>query len=292
MTVPEPNQINSDIDSALLASFEGHGRRGWLHTEIDRWLWDGKDRKPADSRRLIEDNREEFHRYGELVAPEATNSGRPGRPAIAYLLNFGHALLYCTLSEAPRAADVREALIRTFQKHTTGELVPVSSDAVIQSTRWDRMTEAITALAVTVDRGFQTVGTEIGELRGAITAQGDRIDGLSERVDRMEARKRRDPHPNDIALFVRVVDEDYRGKCPCCEENVIVDGAGNRTELWTIDHTNGPWDNRPEHEWPACRPCNQRLFGEIGYRKQMQSEFAVFQKRYAKRRPAQMLLLT
>jgi hypothetical protein len=123
-----PANLESAMDSAIIASYEGTGRRGC--TEIDRWLWDGKERDASQSRRLIERNAEEFQRYGEFPVTVAGNPGsQGGRPSMAYLLNFQQALCYCQLSEAPRAADVREALNRAFTKLKDGELVPVTSDA-------------------------------------------------------------------------------------------------------------------------------------------------------------------
>ena len=58
--------IPADMDSVIATSFEAHGRRGWLHTEIDRWLWDGVTRDASRAAELIDRNRSEFERYGEL----------------------------------------------------------------------------------------------------------------------------------------------------------------------------------------------------------------------------------
>jgi hypothetical protein len=281
-----------DMDTAIVASFEESGRRGWLHTAIDRWLWDGRERKPAKSIELIERNLAEFERYGGVPFVSTPFQTAGGIQTVrAALLSFGQSLLYCTLSEAPRAADVREALIRTFTRYTNGELVPVTTDAAIQSASWDRMTEAISGLAATVDRGFQSVGREVGQLREEVSNTNARIDVLADRVGSIEARTRKEPKPGDVALMASIVAAHYGGKCPCCEDVLILDASGAKAEVWTVDHTNGPWDNRHEHLWPVCRTCNQHLWGEVGFRSQVRSEFAVFQKRLVKQRPEQLRLL-
>jgi hypothetical protein len=78
---------SADMESAIAVSFETSGRRGWFHTDIDLWLWDGRARDARYSRKLIERNRQEFQRYGELrdaVSRKAVEC--PGRPALAYAL--------------------------------------------------------------------------------------------------------------------------------------------------------------------------------------------------------------
>lgn len=71
---------SSKIESAMSVSFEANGLRGWLHTEIDRWLWDGRERDPSQSKKLIERNVEQFQRHGEFPATVAGNSVERGRP--------------------------------------------------------------------------------------------------------------------------------------------------------------------------------------------------------------------
>lgn len=77
-----------------------------------------------DVRKLIERNLEELQRFGICATVAQNHSGGRGRPGIEYWLNEEQALLIATLSNAPRAADVREMLIRTFMAWKRGELRP------------------------------------------------------------------------------------------------------------------------------------------------------------------------
>lgn len=64
-------------------------------------------------RELIRRNDGELKRYGFLPTVRE-NEGTKGRPGTAYLLNEPQALLLAIKSEAPRSADAREMLIRSF----------------------------------------------------------------------------------------------------------------------------------------------------------------------------------
>lgn len=71
------------------------------------------------ARELIERNRAEFERYGELLCrPTAgrqrTGFGERDYEVDSYDLNEGQAMLFATLARTPQAADVREGLIRLY----------------------------------------------------------------------------------------------------------------------------------------------------------------------------------
>ena len=68
-------------------------------------------KRPRAVRQLIERNAAELLTYG----PNATRRGAyKGQPTTEYYLNEGQALLICTLSRTPKAAEVRHALIDIY----------------------------------------------------------------------------------------------------------------------------------------------------------------------------------
>lgn len=86
--------------------------------------------RPRDIRPVIDANRPEFEALGGLRSVPANPGPRGGRPTTEYLLTEEQALLLCALSRAPRAAEVRRALIRVFAAFRRGELgSPNSLDA-------------------------------------------------------------------------------------------------------------------------------------------------------------------
>lgn len=70
---------------------------------------------------LIVPNMEELRRYGDLRAVPS-NPGKPGRPAMRYYLNREQAILVAVLSRVPKAADVREEIIKVFTAYQDGHL--------------------------------------------------------------------------------------------------------------------------------------------------------------------------
>lgn len=73
--------------------------------------------RPRDIRNLISRNLLELQEYGICVAVTQNHGGERGRPGSEYWLNEEQALLVSILSRAPRAAEVRRILIRTFQAY-------------------------------------------------------------------------------------------------------------------------------------------------------------------------------
>lgn len=84
---------------------------------------------------LIEPNRAELEGFGHLQAVTAKSSGR-GRPGTAYYLNEEQALLVAILSKAPRAAEVRSMVIRTFVavRRGAGAAIPPDVAELIRRT--------------------------------------------------------------------------------------------------------------------------------------------------------------
>lgn len=83
--------------------------------------------RSRDFRKLVKNNLTELSRYGEIRATvtrngkinELTGAG-PGAPATVYMLNEQQALLMCMFSNTPKAADVREAVIKAYVEWRRG----------------------------------------------------------------------------------------------------------------------------------------------------------------------------
>ena len=51
----------------------------------------------------------------------------------------------------------------------------------------------------------------------------------------------------------------YRGRCPCCGHEPVLDEAGLPLEGTEFDHAFHRGLNRPEHGWLVCRPCHREM---------------------------------
>jgi hypothetical protein len=277
--------ITEPADSAILAYFEQNERRGWPHTEIDRWVWNGAERSPYLSKRLIDNNHVEFQELGRLTTLDVGNlDPQGGRPYTVYLLNYEQAVLYCTLSKGPRAAGVRVALIRTHVQLIRGELVPVTTEAVAETRGLDQMTTAITDLArivgseiagltKIVGSGFTSVKEDISELRDSVSDVQTRLTIVE---TNLTFRKR--PKRQDLEDMICVVRNNYAGKCPCCHEVVILNSDGDRNEQWNVDHAYGNHNNNRRCLWAVCRSCNALFEKYAQYRSDRMPDFIVFQR--------------
>ncbi len=90
----------------------------WLAVDLDRWLRRGKPVNPTSVNRLID-----LH-IGEFVHKEPLRCVK--QPAGAgYLLSHSQVILYCMLSRLPRAAQIREALIKTINSDELPQMARV-----------------------------------------------------------------------------------------------------------------------------------------------------------------------
>lgn len=51
----------------------------------------------------------------------------------------------------------------------------------------------------------------------------------------------------------------YRGRCPCCGHEPVLDAAGAPLEGTEFDHAFHRGLNRPEHGRLVCRPCHREM---------------------------------
>lgn len=220
-------------------------------------------------RELIERNVVELERYGGLPCHTANHGVQGGRPGREYWLNEAQALLICIKSEAPRAADVREEIIKVFLAWRHGHLVPASPitlDAV--GNLFDRKLEP-------VHRGMTEIRGDIAEVRGNVVFLSERVGHIEMRVEDMAPR-------HDFTRWTQrqwgyVIVKRYGCYCPCCRKNAVVNNDGHKLGVAHADHFNGRERNRPDDGWLVCGKCNYQLAHEAAYKEFARAHFRVFQ---------------
>lgn len=267
--------------------------------DLDLGEWLGYTR-PIAIRLTIKRNLEEIEALGRVFTVK-TRPETGGSEATEYWLTEEQAIAVCQLSQAMRAGQVRIMLRKMFVEYRRGALVPVTSDAVIQSLAWDRLATTLDRVAescranthalMRIEVGQVATSHRLDNVEGGLSTLAQQVDQVTRQVSQAAARGRRDAKSGDVAFMLKVVAAFYGGKCPGCEDTLIVTQGGEKATAWTVDHTNGAWDNRPEHMWPVCGKCNARLYNEAGFRDRMRAEFAIFQKRLWKVRPSQLKLM-
>ena len=86
--------------------------------------------KPHTIRDLIVRNRTELEAHGSFPCRAENPGAKGGRPASAYYLNEGQALVICALSRTEKAAEVRKQLIDVFRAYRAGFLQPADHKPV------------------------------------------------------------------------------------------------------------------------------------------------------------------
>lgn len=111
------NAINQLTVSDLNTSMDGEPRV----RDVDLGERLGFER-PRKIREIIERNRAELEGFGGLPRRGANPGPLGGRPTFEYHLNEGQSLLVSTLSQAPKAPQVRRMLIEVFMAWRRGDL--------------------------------------------------------------------------------------------------------------------------------------------------------------------------
>mgnify|MGYP000970331985 CR=1 FL=1 len=110
--------------------------------------------RPRDVRKIIDRKRVELERYGDITiratVARIEKSGAIGgveeREVQEYWLNEGQAILVSVLSDAPKAPEVRELVIRVFMLARRGQLQSAPSPALPPAMRSTLPAEMIAAL--------------------------------------------------------------------------------------------------------------------------------------------------
>lgn len=279
-----------DIPEGDLRCFDGVWRMS--HDGLARVMQMSSPHKLAQR---IERHVEWLNRISR-VATVATRPEGGGHEWTRYWLDQPQCIYMLAKSDMPIANDITVRVVKVFHRVTQGDL---STGSRMEVRTLEVAAREIMRPILEEQRQFHSevlIRLDRSDSRAcAIETKTDILIGevstMRGRVAAIESSKRREPRAADVALMAGVIATEYQGRCPCCEVAVILDPAGARTEAWTIDHTNGAGDNRLAHLWPVCRPCNQRLWSQIGFRSEVRSEFAVFQKRLGRAMPQQLRLL-
>jgi len=187
------------------------------------------------------------------------------------LLSFGHALLCFTLSHAPGAADVREALIRTFTKVTPGEL---STAPRIELRVLEVAAQRIVAPTLSEQREFHSaVLTRMEQTDRRVITIENKLLG----IERASLRFMDKPFtPRTRRLHQLHVWSQYAGMCPCCRIVQIVKENGERLPACNDEHHSGRAKNKLHQTWTICAECIQRLV-DLDYHGAMHQVFVNYQ---------------
>jgi len=70
----------------------------------------------------------------------------------------------------------------------------------------------------------------------------------------------------------------YKGFCPCCHRNQVINEDGSLLPSASFDHFSGNRsDSRPHQTWLICTNCNGRLYREPGFREDCDLHFRSYQ---------------
>lgn len=123
--------------------------------------------RPRNIRNLIKANICELERFGALLqSAKAVTSGRGRQMEVSeYWLNEEQALLIATLSDAPRAAEVRHMLIKVFVAWRRGQVPPAPESLPHRGANSDPTGAALSAMverlaAVEAAIGFRARTTD------------------------------------------------------------------------------------------------------------------------------------
>lgn len=136
--------------------------------------------RPRDIRKLIDRNKAEFERFGTCATVARVSKGARGSTQVKeYWLNEGQALLVAALSNTPKAADVRHALITVFLAYKKGQLdIPTRPE----QQHVNRVRHAKLALVSAVNR-LDDLGVDVASIKMAdvlsFSRQINRIGGAN-----------------------------------------------------------------------------------------------------------------
>jgi hypothetical protein len=204
-------------------------------------------KRPTDIRELIERNRVELERYGNLPY-HTVNSGSRGRPGNEFWLNEAQALLICVKSDTPVAADVREEVIRVFLAWRHGG-VPSIDTALITNSILQPML-----------RGFAEMTEKQDQILGLLAGQRQRIDS----------------HVKTQHIWTC---HQLGGRCPNCGKNSVTNPDGTQAPFSEFDHARHRSAPTVDDTWLICTECHKELTNGRILRKDCETAFNLYQAR-------------
>lgn len=82
---------------------------------------------------------------------------------------------------------------------------------------------------------------------------------MVKRIDERTQGIREGFSPETEKQFVRCVDRFYQGRCPCCQQQQIVQNSKRVPHIAQLEHFHHRSMNRLEHGWLVCKSCNNKL---------------------------------
>jgi hypothetical protein len=212
--------------------------------DLGEWL-DYALTREREIRRLIQRNLTEVKRYG-LCVTITQSSG--GRPSTEYWLNKPQALCICVLSETPKAAEVREFLIKLFLAWEKGKIVSTSLQQTVEINELQERAQTNVLLTKLV--------TSVEYIR----------DGV-DRIDKNTNHPRKKVLKHVVELHIQELILRHNSKCLLCGKRIL-DEKGRPISwemtpdgprrVFSIDHFHGHERREFEDTMADCFVCNQR----------------------------------
>jgi Rha family phage regulatory protein len=94
-----------------------------------------------------------------------------------------------------------------------------------------------------------------------LVKQDGRINHLEERMTQIEVtlEKRKKLATQTEKEHRLIILEFYDGKCPCCQENQVVDSQGRRIPGAEYDHSGSRARKDLKHTWLICKTCHDKF---------------------------------
>jgi len=198
-----------------------------------------------------------------------------GRPSKEYDLTINMAKELCMIENNPMGKSARRYFI--YREEQAKKLL-AKRDGVIS----DRLEEAmischksLEALSFTVSSGlFQAskriegVEQEVSDVKTDVSDIKSNVVYLNRKFEQVTKRFRKNFTKETTQLHIEVVYHDYNGKCPCCNERIIVNQSKILTSKAVKDHIDNDVSNRsPYRTWIICSECNYRKENKMDFAK-------------------------
>lgn len=115
--------------------------------------------------------------------------------------------------------------------------------------------EAISAVIQLLSDGKR----EWRQIRSSLDVLKDNHQRLTDKVCQLEDWTRKPFPKSTVKIFLEVIDRYFKGLCPCCGENYILDENGIKLDSMEIDHFKGPKWNKITEGCPICGQCHKRI---------------------------------
>jgi hypothetical protein len=231
-------------------------------------------RNPPFIRKLINRNRVEIERHGQLLSDKSRK----------FWLTQDQAMTVCQLSRAPNAFKVRDMLTQAFSQRGQPEtaLVPAPSTELMQIVS---VTAGVIAKGVAeplVEEMRRSNKELIGQMQktdALVSNMAQVVSNVQNDVMEMkqrELRKRRNVSQQTENDHITIIATHYNCMCPCCRNEQVV-MAGSKLSTAHLDHWYSANRNTIRDTWIICGSCNLTLNARRDYKLNRDAEFRSYQ---------------